>query len=260
MEEFKSDFVRRLGGQPLSREQKQAYMAHFAVVEQAMNAGLQYPVRFEKVQPAANKKDLLLSRPKSIQLVDGAAVEKAAHESGSNPSVGLFRQASPGQVSKEKIVWPESGFHDQAKFTDLELAMVMSNQEPAAGEDIEFVYLRYLSTLPHHNLWYRLKEVVAEAAYDIIDTLHFPKQNHAGYSWKEIAEMLENNDPRKSLWYTSAQQEALVVAAQNIYRMEKERGSKAMREYVDPNIVRQLQKTPGIFPGLLDMLKKGKRR
>jgi hypothetical protein len=224
-EEFKADFIRRLGRQRPSREKQQAYTAHFAVVEQAMACGLQYPIRFEKVEQAANPNDLLLSRPQSIKLVDGAAVEKMG--GGGNPLAALFGQASPKQVSGGKIVWPPAGVHDQAKFTDLELAIIMSNKEPATWEDIEFVYLRYISTIPYHNLWYRLKEVVAEAAYDIIDTLHFPKHNHAGYSWKEVAEMIEKNDPRKPLWYTNDQQEALVVAAQTIYQLEKERAAGA---------------------------------
>lgn len=223
IEEFRADFIRRLGQRQLSREQKQAYIAHFAVVEQAMTRGLQYPIRFEKVKRAANANDLLLSRPQAIQLVDGVAVEKVVN--GGNPFSATFGQASPKQVS---IVWPTTDIHDQAKLTDFELAIVMSNPKPATWEEIEFVYLRYISTLPYHNLWYRLKEVVAEAAYDIIDTLHFSKHNHAGYSWKEVAEMIEKNDPRKRLWYTDEQQEALVVAAQNIYRLEKEQGFDAM--------------------------------
>jgi hypothetical protein len=69
-----------------------------------------------------------------------------------------------------------------------------------------------------------LKEVVAEAAFDIIDTMRFPKHNHAGYSWEVISEMVEKNDPRRSLWYTDDQHEALVVAAQKVYQMENERG------------------------------------
>jgi hypothetical protein len=228
VEEFKSDFVRRLGRQQLSQEKKQAYIAHFAVVEQALACGLQYPIRFENVERAANANDLLLSRPQAIQLVDGVAVEKVGSAGIGNSVAALFGQAAPKRVSGEKIIWPATGIHDQAKFTDLELAIVMSNKKPATWEDMEFVYLRYISTLPYHNLWYRLKEVVAEAAYDIIDTLHFPKHNHTGYSWKEVAEMIEKNDPRKSLWYTNEQQESLVVAAQNIYRLEKERGSDAL--------------------------------
>jgi hypothetical protein len=227
VEEFKSDFIRRLGRRQLSREQQLAYTAHFAVVDQAMNFGLQYPIRFEKVERTANANDLLLSRSQSIQLVDGVAIEKVGD--GGNPLKAIFGQALPKRVSGEKIVWPTTGVHDQAKFTDFELAIIMSNKKPATWEDIEFVYVRYISTLPYHNLWYRLKEVVAEAAYDIIDTLRFRKHNHGGYSWKEVAEMIEKNDPRKSLWYTNEQQEALVVAAQNIYRLEKEQGSNAMR-------------------------------
>jgi hypothetical protein len=227
LEEFKSDFIRRMGRRQLSRDQQLAYTAHFAVVDQAMTLGLQYPIRFEKVGPTANASDLLLSRPQAIQLVDGVVVEKVG--GGGNLLTAMFGQASPKGVSGKKIVWPPAGVHDQAKFTDLELAIIMSNNKPATWEDMEFVYVRYISTLPYHNLWYRLKQVVAEAAYDIIDTLHFRKHNHGGYSWKEVAEMIETNDPRKSLWYTNEQQEALVVAAQHIYRLEKEQGSNAIR-------------------------------
>jgi hypothetical protein len=227
MEEFKADFIRRLRQERVNREQQQAYAAHFSVVEQAMVRGLQYPIYFEKVERAANANDLLLSQAKSIQLVDGAAVEKIG--SGGNPLVSLFGKAKPQEIEVEGIVWPTIGGHDSAKLTDFELALVMSNKKPATREDIEFVYLRYISTLRYHNLWYRLKEVVAEAAYDIIDTLRFPKHNHAGYSWKVVAEMIEKNDRRKSLWYTGEQKEALVVAAQNIYRLEKEKGFDANR-------------------------------
>ena len=223
VEEFKADFMRRLGPRQLSREQKQGHLAHFAVVEQALARGLQYPIRFEKVEPATNASDLLLSQPKSINLVDGAAVEKTG--SAGNPFAAFFGQAAPKQAAGEEIVWPATRIHDQTKLTDFELALVMSNPKPANWKDIEFVYLRYISTVPYHNLWFRLKEVVAEASYDILDTLHFPKHNHAGYSWKEVAEMIEKNDPRKRLWFTNEQQEALVVAAQKVYRLEKERGS-----------------------------------
>jgi hypothetical protein len=225
MEEFKTDFNRRLGRQKLSREQQEGYSAHFAVVEQAMRRGYQYPIRFEKVEQAANASDLVLARTQGIVLVEGAAVEKVGNGGVLSQVSGLFGQGSPKAVAGDKIVWPASkGIHDQAKFTDLELALVMSNKKPATWEDIEFVYLRYFSTIPYHNLWFRLKEVVAEAALDIIDTLHFPKHNHGGESWEDVADMIEKNDPRKALWYTNEQQEALIVAAQKIYRLEKERG------------------------------------
>jgi hypothetical protein len=110
----------------------------------------------------------------------------------------------------------------------MELAIIMSNKKPASQQEIDFVYLRYLSTVPYHNLWFRLKQVVAEAAFDIMDTLRFPKHNHAGYSWEEIADDLEKNDPRKCLWYTQDQQEALITAGQKIYRLEQEKGYDAL--------------------------------
>ena len=227
MDEFKKDFIRRLGRYQPNRDQQQAYIAHFAVVEQAMANGLQYPLRFDKVEPPANPSDLLLSTPQSIQLVDAAAVEKM--ESGSRSLVeGLFGQAAPRGPSNSKIVWPAARIHDQAKFTDMELAIIMSNKKPASQQEIDFVYLRYLSTVPYHNLWFRLKQVVAEAAFDIMDTLRFPKHNHAGYSWEEIADALEKNDPRKCLWYTQDQQEALITAGQKIYRLEQEKGYDAL--------------------------------
>ncbi len=50
IEEFKTDFIKRLGRQQLSQEQKQAYIAHFNVVQQAMAYGLQYPILFEKIE------------------------------------------------------------------------------------------------------------------------------------------------------------------------------------------------------------------
>jgi hypothetical protein len=227
MDEFKKDFIRRLGRYQPNRDQQQAYIAHFAVVEQAMASGLQYPVRFEKVQPPANRSDLLLCMPQSIQLVDAEAIEKV--ESGSRNLVeGLFGQAAPKGPSNTKIVWPAARIHDQAKFTDLELALIMSNKKPATQPDIDFVYVRYLSTVPYHNLWFRLKQVVIEAALDIMDTLRFPKHNHAGYSWEEIADSLEKNDPRKRLWYTLDQQEALITAGQKIYQLEQQRGYDAI--------------------------------
>ena len=225
IEEFKADFIKRLGRHLPSQEQKQAYIAHFAVVQQAMAYGLQYPILFEKIEQAANSTDLLLCRSKSIDLIDGAAVEKVGSGGGLGQVSALFGKASPKTVPPARIAWPASkGIHDQAKFTDFELAIIMSNPKPAIREDIEFVYLRYLSTVPYHNHWFRLKEVVAEAAFDIIDTLHFPKHNHPGFSWEVLSEIVEKNDPRKSLWYTQEQHEALVVAAQKIYQMEKERG------------------------------------
>jgi hypothetical protein len=227
MDEFKKDFIRRLGRHQPSRDQQQAYIAHFAVVEQAMANGLQYPVRFEKVEPPANRSDLLLSTSQCIQLVDAAAVEKV--ESGSRNLVGgLFGQAAPKGPSNSKIVWPAAKVHDQAKFTDFELAIIMSSNKPATQQEIDFVYLRYLSTVPHHNVWFRLKQVVAEAAFDIMDTLRFPKHNHAGYSWEEIADSLEQNDPRKCLWYTGDQQNALITAGQKIYQLEQQRGYDAL--------------------------------
>ena len=57
-----------------------------------------------------------------------------------------------------------------------------------------------------------------------MDTLHFPKHNHAGYSWEQISDMLDKNDPRSSLWYTPEQREALIVAAQKIYQLENQGG------------------------------------
>jgi hypothetical protein len=221
-EDFKADFIRRMGQRSLSPEQKQAYLAHFAVVEQAMAFGLQYPVRFEKVERPAQGNLIVLSRPQTIHLVDGAAVVKTG--GGGGGLAGLFGQSAPKPAPPQKIVWPPAGPHDQAKLTDMELALIMSNPKPPGVEDIEFVYLRFLSTLSFHNLWYRLRQVAAEAAFDIIDSLRFKKHNHAGYSWDVIAEMIEKNDPRKRLWYTEAQQEALIVAATNIYRLEQEQG------------------------------------
>jgi hypothetical protein len=61
-----------------------------------------------------------------------------------------------------------------------------------------------------------------------MDTLRFPKHNHAGYSWEEIADSLEKNDPRKCLWYTQDQQEALIIAGQKIYKLEQEKGYDAL--------------------------------
>jgi hypothetical protein len=227
IEEFKTDFIKRLGRQQLSQDQKQAYIAHFSVVQQAMAYGLQYPILFEKIERPTDATDLVLGRQKSIELIDGAAIEKAGSGGGLSQVSALFGKAAPKSVPPGKIVWPATkGIHDQAKFTDFELAIIMSNPKPATWEDIEFVYLRYISTVPYHNLWFRLKEVVAEAAFDIIDTLRFRKHNHAGYSWEVISEMVEKNDPRRSLWYTDDQHEALVVAAQKVYQMENERGRR----------------------------------
>jgi len=257
LDEFKADFKRRLGRQKLSREKQQSYKAHFAVVGQAMEQGLQYPIRFEKVTRPSSPVDILRARPKAIELVDGAAIEKVGSGGVLDQVTGLFK----GGSSPGKIAWPAtSGVHDQAKFTDVELAIAMAHGGPISHGDISIVYLRYTSILPYHNFWYRLKQVVAEAAYDIIDSLRFPKHNHAGCSWEEIANLIEQNDPKKPLWYTYDQREALVVAAQNIYRMEKERGYEAMVNYVDPEVVRQLQKDPRVMPGLGDKLKKGGKR
>jgi hypothetical protein len=225
IEEFKTDFIKRLGRQQLSQDQKQAYIAHFSAVQQAMAYGSQYPILFEKIERPTDASDLVLARPKSIELIDGAAVEKAGSGGGLSQVSALFGRSAPKSVPPGKITWPAAkGIHDQAKFTDFELAIIMSNPKPATREDIEFVYLRYISTVPYHNLWFRLKEVVAEAAFDIIDTLRFPKHNHTGYSWEVISEMVEKNDPRRSLWYTDDQHEALVVAAQKVYQMENKRG------------------------------------
>ncbi|MBI4927173.1 MAG: hypothetical protein HY835_05365 [Anaerolineae bacterium] len=253
MEEFKIDFIRRLRGQQPGPDQQMAYLAHFAVVEQAMALGLQYPIRFEKVAQPANPADLLRARPQSIVLVDGSAVEKQGGAGFFDQVTALFGQPEPKPAPQANIHWPPStGIHDSIKFTDLEVALAMAHKGPAVWEDIEIVYLRYTSLLPYHNLWYRLKQVDLEAALDIVDTLHFPKHNHAGLSWKEIAAMIKENDPRKPLWYTLDQKGMLITAVQRIYQMEQERGAEALANFVDPEVLRQMENNPDIFPGVVD--------
>jgi len=258
--EFEKNFVRHLRENP-SKEHQQAYLAHFAVVEQAMAEGLQYPVRFEKVARPSSPGDLVLARPGEIELVDGAALEKVDGGGVGDTLAALFKgQPSPKPAPSGKIIWPAGNtIHDQAKFTDLELVMVLSQHGPITQADAEIVYYHYTSMLPYHNYWYRLKRVVPEAAFDIIDVLHFPKHNHAGYSWEEIADMLEKNDPKKPLWYTYDQSEALILAGQKIYKMEKEKGFEALSTYTDPDVLKQLENNPDVSPVIVDMLKKGKK-
>jgi len=260
LDEFKKNFVRQLRQNP-SKEHQQAYLAHFAVVGQAMAEGLQYPVRFEKVARPTSQADLLRARPGEIELVDGAALEKVGGGGVGDTLSALFKgQSSPDRTPTEKIVWPPGNtVHDQAKFTDLELALVLSQRGHITQVDTEIVYFHYTSMLPYHNDWYRLKRVVPEAAFDIIDTLHFPKHNHAGCSWEVIADMIEKNDPRKPLWYTADQSEALVLAAQKIYQVEQERGFDALSTYADPDVLKELENNPDVSPMIVEMLKKDKK-
>jgi hypothetical protein len=261
LDEFKKDFVRHLRQNP-SIEHQQAYLAHFAVVGQAMAEGLQYPVRFEKVAQPIPPADLLCARVGEIGLVDGAALEKAGSGGVGDTIAAMFKgQPSAAPVSAGKIIWPAGNtVHDQAKFTDLELALVLSQHGRITPVDAEIIYFHYTSMLPYHNDWYRLKRVVPEAAFDIIDTLHFPKHNHAGYSWEEIADMLEKNDPRKPLWYTHDQSEALIFAAQKIYKVEQERGFEALSTYTDPDVIKQLENNPDVSRAVVDILKKDKKK
>ena len=138
LDEFKKDFIQRLGKHSPSQEQKQSYLAHFAVVQQAMAYGLQYPVLFEEVKrPSIHQTSC--SRDHAIELVDGAAVEKVGSSGRGTQSVSsLFGHTSQNPGPVEKIVWPPpKPVHDQAKFTDIELAIVMSSKKPATREDIE---------------------------------------------------------------------------------------------------------------------------
>jgi hypothetical protein len=259
-DEFKKDFIRHFRQNPI-KEHQQAYLAHFAVVEQAMAEGLQYPVRFEKVARPTSPAGLLRARPGEIELLDGAALEKANGGGVGDTIASLFKgQATPQPTPSKNIYWPPGNtVHDQAKFTDLELALVLSQNGPITQADAEVIYFHYTSMLPYHNYWYRLKRVVPEAAFDIVDTLRFPKHNHTGYSWEEIADRIEKNDPRKPLWYTHDQSEALIVAAQKIYQMEQEKGVEALSTYIDPDVIKQLENNPDISPQIVNMLKKDKK-
>jgi hypothetical protein len=260
IDEFKKDFVRHLRVNP-NKEHQQAYLAHFAVVERAMAEGLQYPVRFEKVARLPSPGDLVLARRGEIELVDGAALEKVNGGGVGDTLAALFKgQPSQKPAPGGKIIWPAGNtVHDQAKFTDLELAMVLSQRGPITQADAEIIYFHYTSMLPYHNYWYRLKMVVPEAAFDIIDVLHFPKHNHAGYSWEEVAGMIEKNDPKKPLWYTHDQSEALIFAAQKIYQMEQEGRFEAMSTQAAADVLKQLENDPEVSPWVVDTLKKGRK-
>jgi hypothetical protein len=207
---------------------------HFFVVREAMNQCLQYPVRFEKVFPPAERADLLCSQVGRIELMDVTALEKIG---GGQPEyVNVANTNSEIIVKNIYAYQPPQAFHDEHKLNDLVLALALAHGGPPSPEDNEIIYLRHTSLLATYALWYRLKMSVDEEALNIVLMLRDTTSRHQGLEWEEIERLIEINAPRRPLWYTSQQKETLLKWVNRIREDEKKKSFQQLSREGNPEI------------------------
>ena len=231
-EEFQADFEERR--RRFGHEDPQKYRMHFFVVREAMNQCLQYPVRFEKVFPPAERADLLCSQVGRIELMDVTALEKIG---GGQPEyVNVANTNSEIIVKNIYAYQPPQAFHDEHKLNDLVLALALAHGGPPSPEDNEIIYLRHTSLLATYALWYRLKMSVDEEALNIVLMLRDTTSRHQGLEWEEIERLIEINAPRRPLWYTSQQKETLLKWVNRIREDEKKKSFQQLSREGNPEI------------------------
>jgi hypothetical protein len=250
-EEFQADFDERR--QRFGHADRQMYRQHFFVVKEAMNQGLQWPIRFEKVNPPSEKVDLICSQVGQIGLVDVTALGRLG---GSQPEyINAVDVDLESIVKKAYAYQPPQAFHDEHKFNDLELVLALAHSGPPAPGDNESIYLRHTSLLATYGLWYRLKMSVDEEALNIILSLRDSTSRHKGCEWAEIERLIETNAPRKPLWYTLQQKETLIKWAQRLRQDEKKESHQKLSRDSDPEIRNRVETS---FLGKLFGKKTGK--
>ncbi|CAG0962514.1 hypothetical protein ANAEL_00715 [Anaerolineales bacterium] len=231
-EEFQADLEERR--QRFGHEDRQKYRMHIFVVREAMNQCLQYPVRFEKVFPPAERADLLCSQVGRIELMDVTALEKLG---GGQPEYINVKNADSQLIVKNAYAYqPPQAFHDEHKLNDLVLALALAHGGPPSPEDNEIIYLRHTSLLATHALWYRLKMSVDEEALNIILMLRDTTSRHQGLEWEEIERLIEVNVPKKPLWYTLQQKETLLKWVNRIREDEKKKSFQQTSREGNPEI------------------------
>ena len=221
-EEFQADFEKRR--QRFGHAERQMYKQHIFVVKQAMDQCLQWPIRFEKVNPPSVKADLVCSQAGQIGLIDITALEML---DGSQPEcINSIDVDVESTVKKAYAYQPPQTFHDEHKFNDVELVLALAHRGPPTPGDNEIIYLRHTSLLAAYGLWYRLKIPVDEEAANILLTLHDSTSRHKGCEWAEIERLIETNAPQKPLWYTLQQKETLIKWVHRIRQDEKKEGDQ----------------------------------
>jgi hypothetical protein len=219
--EFRADFERRLAAG--DHGEMGAYSTYLDIVEDAIDQCAQCPVRWTKVLAPATPADLVRGQAGKIELVDTAKLAKAG---GPPPEIYQGEQGAPAGAGYMTRRRPS---HDAPKFNDMVLAMVLSGKGPITAEVGDIVYFHLTCLSVSHALWYHLKVGDLEAALIIVDTLRFPRHNHAGHSWEEVFKMIATNSARKPLWYNQEQRNALGKAIEGIQKLEKQPGNKLNR-------------------------------
>jgi hypothetical protein len=228
-EAFRADFERRLTSG--KHGDIKAYETYLAIVKEAVKQCQQCPVRWVKILPPADAVDLVRGQAGQIELVDTNKLEKAG---GQPPEAYSVDKGALAKAAQLPSMHP--GLHDEPKFTDLTLALVLSKGSPITASDCEIIYFHLTCLSISHALWYRLQAAVSEEALNIIDTLRFQKHNHPGYGWEEIEQLIEVNSSKKPLWYNLEQKRLLIKAVEHIRKTEQRLGYEKLLHYVDPAV------------------------
>jgi hypothetical protein len=237
LKSFRPDFEERR--KQTGHEDRQMYRQHFFVVKEAMNQCLQWPIRFEKVNPPSGKIDLICSQAGQVGLVDITALEFL---DGSQPEHNHVINVDFESIVKTAYAYqPPQAFHDAHKLNDIYLALALAHGGPPTPGDNEIIYLHHTSLLATYGLWYRLKMSVDEEAVNIILSLHDSTSRHKGCEWAEVERMIEVNAPTKPLWYTLQQKEMLMKWVDRVRQDEKKESYQKLSRDGDPKIRSQVE-------------------